>query len=284
MLAPGDARVALPLTPVDDAALAVEMRDSASVPFDLAGEVPLRAALFRTAEDRHTLLVTAHHIAADGWSMGPLAQDLAGAYAARTAGRAPSWAPLPVQYTDYTLWQDGLLGSAEDPASLVTGQLAHWKAELAGAPEETPLPCDRPRPAMRRRPGRHRRAASDRGDHGGPGQARTDDGHQYLHGAARRAGRSAPPDRRKLGHRHRHPGGRADGRGAGPAGGLLREHAGPAHGRRPGPHLQGPAGPGAGHRSGRVRPPGTALRTAGGGCAADALMRPVTRCSRSCSA
>ncbi|MFF3831826.1 amino acid adenylation domain-containing protein [Streptomyces sp. NPDC002458] len=147
VLAPGDARVALPLTPVDDAALAVEMRDSASVPFDLAGEVPLRAALFRTAEDRHTLLVTAHHIAADGWSMGPLAQDLAGAYAARTAGRAPSWAPLPVQYTDYTLWQDGLLGSAEDPASLVTGQLAHWKALLAGAPEETPLPCDRPRPA-----------------------------------------------------------------------------------------------------------------------------------------
>ncbi|SCD46630.1 amino acid adenylation domain-containing protein [Streptomyces sp. BpilaLS-43] len=144
--ASGDARVTLPLTPVDDASLDAALRDSAALPFDLAREVPLRAALFRTADDRHTLLVTVHHIAADGWSMGPLAQDLAGAYAARTAGRTPSWTPLPVQYADYTLWQKDLLGSTEDPASLATGQLAYWQAALAGAPEETPLPRDRPRP------------------------------------------------------------------------------------------------------------------------------------------
>ncbi|MFJ8752450.1 amino acid adenylation domain-containing protein [Streptomyces sp. NPDC102441] len=147
VLSPGDARIPLPVTPVGDAALDAALRESAAGPFDLAREVPLRTALFRTAEDRHTLLVTAHHIAADGWSLGPLAQDLAGAYAARTAGRAPSWSPLPVQYTDYTLWQNGLLGSTDDPASLATGQLAYWQAELAGAPEETPLPADRPRAA-----------------------------------------------------------------------------------------------------------------------------------------
>ncbi|MDT0429199.1 non-ribosomal peptide synthetase [Streptomyces salyersiae] len=144
--ASGDARVTLPLAPVDDASLDAALRDSAALPFDLARDVPLRAALFRTADDRHTLLVTVHHIAADGWSMGPLAQDLAGAYAARTAGRTPSWTPLPVQYADYTLWQKDLLGSTEDPASLATGQLAYWQAALAGAPEETPLPWDRPRP------------------------------------------------------------------------------------------------------------------------------------------
>ncbi|MEU0126383.1 amino acid adenylation domain-containing protein [Streptomyces sp. NPDC006289] len=147
VLAPGDARITLPVMPVEEAALDAALRDSAADPFDLANEVPMRAALFSTGEDRHALLLTMHHIAADGWSMGPLAQDLAGAYAARTAGRAPNWDRLPVQYTDYTLWQRSLLGDVADPASLATGQLAYWYAELTGAPEETPLPVDRPRPA-----------------------------------------------------------------------------------------------------------------------------------------
>lgn len=142
VLTPGDARPGLAVVPVAETELEAALREAAAAPFDLAQDVPLRAALFRTAEDRHDLLVTVHHIAADGWSMGPLAQDLAGAYAARSTGRAPNWEPLPVQYTDYTLWQRDLLGSTEDPDSLATTQLAYWKERLAGAPEETPL--DRP--------------------------------------------------------------------------------------------------------------------------------------------
>ncbi|MFD5200510.1 amino acid adenylation domain-containing protein [Streptomyces sp. NPDC058375] len=147
VLAPGDALPDLPVVEAEDAHLREAMREAAAVPFDLMRDVALRPILFRSGEDRHTLLVTVHHIAADGWSMGPLAQDLAGAYAARSAGRAPSWAPLPVQYADYTLWQRDLLGSFEDPASAASAQLAFWKDRLAGAPEETVLPADRPRPA-----------------------------------------------------------------------------------------------------------------------------------------
>ncbi|MDT0464462.1 non-ribosomal peptide synthetase [Streptomyces gibsoniae] len=126
--------------------------------FDLAAEPPLRAWLFTVAGDQHedggqgegehVLVLTLHHIAADGWSVAPLLDDLGTAYRARLSGAGPEWKPLPVQYADYALWQRGLLGDEDVPGSLAARQLAFWKEALADLPEQLELPYDRPRPAV----------------------------------------------------------------------------------------------------------------------------------------
>ena len=116
--------------------------------FDLATEIPLRARLFTVTDDEHVLVGVAHHIAADGWSITPLVADLGVAYASRCAGQAPGWAPLAVQYADYTLWQRAQFGDLADSHSRIAAQLAYWQQALAGMPERLVLPTDRPYPPV----------------------------------------------------------------------------------------------------------------------------------------
>ncbi|WP_327334130.1 non-ribosomal peptide synthetase [Streptomyces anulatus] len=147
VLEPAEAAVPLEFVRTTEAELAGALRSGARRGFDLSREVPLAATLFALSDTEHVLLLTVHHIATDGWSNAPLARDLSTAYVARQAGRAPEFAPLPVQYADYTLWQRELLGDEADPDSLAARQLAFWKETLEGAPAELALPLDRPRPA-----------------------------------------------------------------------------------------------------------------------------------------
>ncbi|WP_425424389.1 amino acid adenylation domain-containing protein [Streptomyces lushanensis] len=147
ILRQGEYEIPVEVVPADERSLAGLLAGAASYGFALDREPPLRVGVFRLAEDEHVLLVLVHHIAGDEWSEQALTRDLATAYAARAAGRAPDWAPLPVQYADYTLWQRAVLGDEKDPDSLAFRQLAYWKEALSGLPEELALPTDRPRPA-----------------------------------------------------------------------------------------------------------------------------------------
>ncbi|MFC5741590.1 non-ribosomal peptide synthetase, partial [Dyella tabacisoli] len=124
---------------------------------DLAHDIPLRAQLFRLGPQSHVLLMMLHHIAGDGASLAPLARDLAQAYTARLGGQAPNWSPLPVQYADYTLWQQQVLGEASDADSVIARQIAYWQQTLAELPEQIALPTDRPRPPVASYRGQHLR-------------------------------------------------------------------------------------------------------------------------------
>ncbi|KAB2345062.1 non-ribosomal peptide synthetase [Actinomadura rudentiformis] len=148
VLDPAVARPELQITETTAAELPSRLGMAAGYAFDISAEPPLRAHLYKVAPDEHVALLLMHHIAGDGWSLAPLARDLISAYAARAGGQAPDWAPLPVQYADYTLWQQELFGSEDDPESLISRQIAYWKDALAGLPEELELPADRPRPAQ----------------------------------------------------------------------------------------------------------------------------------------
>ncbi|QFG21424.1 condensation domain-containing protein [Actinomadura sp. WMMB 499] len=147
ILAGAPGRPRLVVSEVGEAGLAGAQPGEMSRGFDLARELPWRARLLTVAPDESVLVVVAHHIAVDGWSMGLITRDLGVAYGARVRGEAPGWAPMPVQYADYALWQREVLGDPDDPGSVVSAQLAHWRDALRGMPDELVLPLDRPRTA-----------------------------------------------------------------------------------------------------------------------------------------
>ncbi|MEU8928211.1 condensation domain-containing protein, partial [Kitasatospora sp. NPDC048545] len=145
VLAPQDVRPELVVVPVTEEELEERRNEAAGHVFDLATDAPVRAWLFTLGEQDQMLLLLLHHIAADGWSMPVLVRDLATAYAARRAGRAPEFAPLPVRYADYTLWQRDMLETEDGP---VARQLDYWTGQLADLPTELALATDRPRPPV----------------------------------------------------------------------------------------------------------------------------------------
>jgi len=129
---------------LDEAASDHRARALTTEPFDLLAEPALRLELHRLDAQQHRLVIVLHHILADGWSIGLIIEDLAAAYAARRAGQAVQWSPLPVQYADYAGWQQRWLDAGEQ-----SRQLDYWRTQLGDDHTPLALPLDRPRSAHR---------------------------------------------------------------------------------------------------------------------------------------
>ncbi|WP_276209479.1 non-ribosomal peptide synthase/polyketide synthase [Pseudomonas lutea] len=112
-------------------------------PFDLSCSPVWRLALVRTAPDEQRLLLCLHHMISDGWSVRVLLQEFSELYRAAAENRAPQLAPLPVQYTDFAVWQRDWLAAGEGER-----QLAYWREQLGDQHPVLELPTDRPRPAQ----------------------------------------------------------------------------------------------------------------------------------------
>lgn len=120
------------------------LRDAEAMrPFDLGRGPLMRAGLVLTADTEQVLLLSVHHIVADGWSYGLLVRDLSACYAALRDGGRPVLPDLPLRYGDYAAWQHEQLGTDD-----MRAQLAWWQARIAGAPSLLNMPTDRARPAV----------------------------------------------------------------------------------------------------------------------------------------
>jgi amino acid adenylation domain-containing protein len=135
----------LPRDDRDDREAAVSRLIAESIrrAFDLSHDPLLRANLFQLGDHEHVLLLTMHHIVSDGWSMGVLFRELGALYEAFVNGRQSPLTELPIQYSDFAVWQrDWLRGE------VLETQLAYWRKQLAGAPAVLELPTDKPRPLI----------------------------------------------------------------------------------------------------------------------------------------
>jgi amino acid adenylation domain-containing protein/non-ribosomal peptide synthase protein (TIGR01720 family) len=133
---------ALPVTE-RERAVAQAAEQQSVLPFDLATGPLLRVTLLKLAEQEHVLLLTLHHIVSDGWSMNVLIDEFIRCYDAFEAGAQPQLARLPIQYSDYALWQRRWLEAGEQAR-----QLDYWQAQLGDEHPVLELPTDHPRPAM----------------------------------------------------------------------------------------------------------------------------------------
>jgi amino acid adenylation domain-containing protein len=116
----------------------------AQQPFDLAVAPLIRVQLLRLHNTDHLLVVTVHHIVADGWSMGVFLRELNALYVAFSLGQPASLPELPVQYVDYAAWQREWLDTAETLAE----QLRYWQQRMGGSLSVLELPADHPRPPI----------------------------------------------------------------------------------------------------------------------------------------
>ncbi|MBL1200096.1 MAG: amino acid adenylation domain-containing protein [Nostoc sp. GBBB01] len=114
--------------------------DFVKQPFDLSSQSLLRSKILQLNDRSYQLLVTLHHIIADGWSMGILIKELTALYEAFSTDKVSPLSELPIQYRDFVNWQRKWLDSER-----IQSLLSYWKQKLQGELPVLNLPTDRAR-------------------------------------------------------------------------------------------------------------------------------------------
>ncbi len=113
--------------------------EEASLPFNLATDIPFRARLIVISPTEHVLLLTMHHHAGDGTSWAIIGHELKHAYAAFNLAQSPKLPELQIQYSDWAHWQEAALKKK------LEAKLKRSKERLLDVPERLTLPMDHPR-------------------------------------------------------------------------------------------------------------------------------------------
>ncbi|MFZ5603862.1 MAG: amino acid adenylation domain-containing protein [Pseudomonadota bacterium] len=122
----------------------------ANVTFSLANDPLFTTRIVKLSAQEHILLLNMHHIISDGWSLTVLVQEIQALYLAFAAGRASPLPELPIQYSDFAVWQrNWLQGDTLDKLR------NYWKDALNGAPDVLRMPTDKPRPKIQTFNGAH---------------------------------------------------------------------------------------------------------------------------------
>ncbi len=104
-----------------------------NLPFNLSTDLLLRVTIFQLDANDSILLLSLHHIIADGWSIGVLIKEISALYAAFCTN-TPLLPDLPIQYADFASWQK------QELPKIIESQLPYWKTQLADLPSLN-LPC-----------------------------------------------------------------------------------------------------------------------------------------------
>ncbi|NET13338.1 MAG: amino acid adenylation domain-containing protein, partial [Okeania sp. SIO1H6] len=110
-------------------------RQEAAKPFNLTTGHLLRVSLLKFSATESILLVTMHHIISDGWSIGVFIKELSDLYTAYSQNQTSPLTELPIQYGDYSFWQQQWLSG-----EVLENLISYWKQKLAGAPPTLELP------------------------------------------------------------------------------------------------------------------------------------------------
>ena len=116
--------------------------EDAKKPFNLEKGPLCRFNIIKLSVNAHVVLFNFHHIVFDGWSTALFVEELCNFYNSRVVKQDFSYEELPIQYSDYAIWQQ------ESQVGTIDEQLEYWLNKLKNVPLNIDIPTDKPRPAF----------------------------------------------------------------------------------------------------------------------------------------